>query len=78
MIRHAQQREYMRPYMSVCHTLQVVVGVGDPNPLVASSGLATLRSAGITVAVMDGDERQSCYDLNLEFMARMEAEVAAA
>lgn len=29
--------------------LQVVVGVGDPNPLVAAEGIATLEKAGIQV-----------------------------
>lgn len=56
------------------------MGVGDPNPLVASEGIATLESAGIEVTIMDGPERQECLDLNPEFMARMieEAAVAAA
>jgi diaminohydroxyphosphoribosylaminopyrimidine deaminase/5-amino-6-(5-phosphoribosylamino)uracil reductase len=51
--------------------LQVVVGVGDPNPLVASEGIATLEDAGIEVVLMDGPERQAAYELNAEFMARM-------
>lgn len=84
----------------------MVVGVGDPNPLVASQGLATLRQAGIEVSVlrwgsgyaaavacgftsqsgwraaaqvvmMDGPERQAAYDLNAEFMTRMEQEALA-
>jgi pyrimidine deaminase RibD-like protein len=29
--------------------MQVVVGVGDPNPLVASEGIKTLETAGIEV-----------------------------
>lgn len=57
---------------------QVVVGVGDPNPLVASEGIATLERAGISVTIMDGAERQECLDLNPEFMARMLEEAAAA
>ena len=32
----------------ICST-QVVIGVGDPNPLVASEGIATLEKAGIEV-----------------------------
>lgn len=54
--------------------MQVVVGVGDPNPLVASEGIATLRRAGIAVAVMDGAEREEAYQLNADFMARMQEE----
>ena len=57
---------------------QVVVGVGDPNPLVASEGIATLRKAGIEVAIMDGAERDACYSVNVEFMERMKAEALAA
>ncbi|PNH05106.1 Riboflavin biosynthesis protein RibD [Tetrabaena socialis] len=56
---------------------RVVVGVGDPNPLVASEGIATLRRAGIEVVVMDGPEREACFQLNKEFMARMQAEATA-
>lgn len=56
---------------------RVVVGVGDPNPLVASAGIATLRKAGIEVALMDGPERDACYDVNADFMERMRAEAAA-
>jgi pyrimidine deaminase RibD-like protein len=57
--------------------LQVVVGVGDPNPQVAAAGIATLEKAGIEVCLMDGEERQACYDINKEFMERMIAEAAA-
>lgn len=58
--------------------VQVVVGVGDPNPLVASSGIATLKKAGIDVVIMDGQERADCYALNSDFMQRMEHEAAGA
>lgn len=58
--------------------LQVVVGVGDPNPLVAAAGIATLQAAGIEVALVGGEEQQACYDLNEEFMARMQQQQAAA
>jgi diaminohydroxyphosphoribosylaminopyrimidine deaminase/5-amino-6-(5-phosphoribosylamino)uracil reductase len=51
--------------------LQVVVGVVDPNPLVAAAGMATLEAASIEVVLMDGEERQACYDINEEFMMRM-------
>lgn len=52
-------------------------GVGDPNPLVAAAGLATLQKAGIEVCLMDGPENQACYDINAEFMERMRAEALA-
>ena len=51
--------------------VRVVVGVGDPNPLVSSAGIATLEQAGIIVSVMDGEERDACYEINREFMDRM-------
>lgn len=57
---------------------RVVVGVGDPNPLVASEGIATLRRAGIAVAVMDGPEREEAYQINADFMARMQEEASRA
>lgn len=56
---------------------RVVVGVGDPNPLVASEGIATLETAGIEVCIMDGPERDACFDINKDFMARMVAEAAS-
>ncbi len=56
----------------------MVVGVGDPNPLVSSEGIATLERAGIEVVIMDGDEREACYDLNKDFMERMKAATVAA
>lgn len=52
---------------------QVVVGVGDPNPLVGGSGIKTLESAGITVVKIGGEEEQDCYNINADFMKRMEA-----
>lgn len=55
---------------------RVVVGVGDPNPLVASAGIATLEQAGINVSVMDGEERDLCYEINREFMDRMQQAAA--
>ena len=49
-ITHAVQAAFLlRP---CC--LQVVVGVGDPNPLVASEGIATLETAGIEVRYSSG------------------------
>jgi len=53
---------------------RVVVGAGDPNPLVAAAGIATLQAAGIEVALMDGAENQRAKDINVDFLARMEAE----
>ncbi|KAF8062015.1 hypothetical protein HT031_004275 [Scenedesmus sp. PABB004] len=55
---------------------RVVVGVGDPNPLVAAAGLATLRGAGIEVALVGGAEEDACRELNADFMARMAAAAA--
>lgn len=55
---------------------RVVVGVADPNPLVAGCGIKTLQGAGIPVAV--GCEEAACYAINEEFMLRMTAQAAAA
>lgn len=55
---------------------RVVVGCVDPNPLVGGQGVATLRAAGIAVAV--GCEEEACASLNAEFMERMRREAAAA
>lgn len=57
--------------------LQVVVGVGDPNPLVAAAGIATLQVAGIEVALIGGDEEQECYSINEEFMQRMKQQASS-
>lgn len=62
-----------RPYSAgtcMCF-LQVVIGVGDPNPLVGGSGVTTLLKAGIEVAYVGGEEERTCYDINEEFMNRM-------
>ena len=55
---------------------QVVVGAGDPNPLVGGAGIATLRKAGIEV--VEGVEASECYDINRAWMERMTAAAAAA
>jgi diaminohydroxyphosphoribosylaminopyrimidine deaminase/5-amino-6-(5-phosphoribosylamino)uracil reductase len=52
-------------------TVQVVVGVGDPNPLVGGAGVKTLEAAGITVEMIGGAEEVAAYDLNADFMKRM-------
>lgn len=51
---------------------RVVVGVGDPNPLVDGGGVATLRAAGIDVEVEC--EEEACYEINAEFMQRIAGE----
>eukprot|EP00878_Enallax_costatus_P009259 GHUV01009677.1.p1 GENE.GHUV01009677.1~~GHUV01009677.1.p1 ORF type:complete len:202 (+),score=52.14 GHUV01009677.1:150-755(+) len=56
---------------------RVVIGVGDPNPLVAAAGIATLEKAGISVSLVGGQEEQECYNINEEFMKRMRQQAAA-
>ncbi|CAH9087256.1 unnamed protein product [Cuscuta europaea] len=48
---------------------KVVVGMVDPNPIVASKGLGRLRDAGMEVTV--GVEEQLCQKLNEAFIHRM-------
>lgn len=48
---------------------KVVVGMVDPNPLVAAGGIARLRSAGIEVVV--GVEEEACQKLNEGFIHRI-------
>jgi diaminohydroxyphosphoribosylaminopyrimidine deaminase / 5-amino-6-(5-phosphoribosylamino)uracil reductase len=48
---------------------RVVVGMVDPNPKVAGSGIARLRNAGITVIV--GVEEAACQALNEAFVHRI-------
>jgi diaminohydroxyphosphoribosylaminopyrimidine deaminase/5-amino-6-(5-phosphoribosylamino)uracil reductase len=58
---------------------RVVVGCADPNPLVAGGGgIGALTGAGVEVVLVGGEEARLCRELNPEFMARMEAEAAAA
>ena len=53
--------------------MQVVIGAGDPNPLVGGAGIQTLAQAGIEVEMIGGEEEQIAYDLNRDFMKRMKA-----
>ncbi len=53
--------------------MQVVIGAGDPNPLVGGAGIQTLEKADIQVEMVGGEEEQIAYDLNKEFMERMKA-----
>jgi len=48
---------------------RVVVGMVDPNPKVAGSGIATLKAAGIEVTV--GVEESACQELNESFVYRI-------
>lgn len=48
---------------------KVIVGMVDPNPLVAGGGIARLRSAGIKVVV--GVEEDDCRQLNEGFVHRI-------
>lgn len=50
--------------------MRACVQVGDPNPLVGGAGIQTCRSAGMEVAV--GCEEAACYEINREFMERMQ------
>jgi diaminohydroxyphosphoribosylaminopyrimidine deaminase/5-amino-6-(5-phosphoribosylamino)uracil reductase len=48
---------------------EVVVGMTDPNPIVASKGIEKLRNAGINVRV--GVEEALCLRLNEAYIHRM-------
>ncbi|WP_439115653.1 bifunctional diaminohydroxyphosphoribosylaminopyrimidine deaminase/5-amino-6-(5-phosphoribosylamino)uracil reductase RibD [Hydrogenophaga sp.] len=52
---------------------QVVVAVGDPNPLVSGRGLDRLRAAGIAVELMppDSEVARAVRELNIGFFSRM-------
>lgn len=48
---------------------RVVIGMVDPNPIVDSKGIDTLRAAGIEVTV--GVEEELCKKLNEPFIHQM-------
>ena len=54
--------------------LQVVIGIGDPNPLVSGSGAMMLRGAGIEVVFVGKEEAEASYAINRDFMQRMQDE----
>ncbi|BDA48689.1 Riboflavin biosynthesis protein RibD [Coccomyxa sp. Obi] len=53
---------------------RVVIGVGDPNPLVGGAGIKTLQAAGVEVELVGGAEEENAYSLNSDFMERMKAQ----
>ena len=57
---------------------RVVVGAGDPNPLVGGGGVALLAGGGVAVDLMDGAEAEEAAGLNPEFMAAMRAQAVQA
>lgn len=54
---------------------RVVIGMVDPNPQVSGKGVRRLREAGIEVVL--GVEEALCWQLNREFVARVQAAVDA-
>jgi diaminohydroxyphosphoribosylaminopyrimidine deaminase / 5-amino-6-(5-phosphoribosylamino)uracil reductase len=50
---------------------KVVVGMVDPDPRVAGTGIERLRSAGIEVVVATGAEEAACRQLNEAFIHRV-------
>lgn len=50
---------------------RVVVGVGDPNPLVGGGGLRLLVDGGVEVECVGGEEEEEVAALNPVFMAEM-------
>lgn len=56
---------------------RVVVGVGDPNPLVGGGGLRLLVDGGVEVESVGGEEEEEAAALNSEFMLEMKARAEA-
>ena len=50
---------------------RVVIGMVDPNPIVASKGVDRLRDAGIDVTVAMEEEEELCKKLNEAYIHQM-------
>ena len=57
---------------------QVVIGVGDANPLVNGTGAKTLLDAGIATEYVRGAEEEQCYAVNKDFFERIQQQTQAA
>ena len=54
--------------------MQVVIGVGDANPLVNGTGAKTLMDAGIATEYVQGQEEQDCLTINKDFFERIQGQ----